>query len=797
MTFNNPQWLIIAFAGLAILAPLAWRAWSSPSRQIERSKLALGFRILGVLILLLSLLDPQRISERSIKGANVLAIVADNSEGMRIKDSGEILDRGELMRHLLTGRDSTWIGELEEEYQLRNYTFDRNAQRVGNFNGIDFDGDRSNITESLKSLNGRLSNLPVAGVVLLTDGNTTDAFPTADDLAGLPPLYPVVMGSDEPIADIALGNVTLRQSAFDDSPLSLQLAVSSSGIDETNVEVSIAPLQLKEGNQSSLVSRNIDTQTKTTKLSRDKPNQTMQFNWTPDGSGIQFFEVSATQKQSSSEEEEDVRPLQEATRKNNARIVMADRGKTEYRILYVTGRPNWEYKFLNRSLSVDPQLNLVGLLRVANREPKFEFKGRAGESSNPLYRGFGREDETERYDQSVVIRMNTRDEEELEGGFPTEAEELFAYDAIIIDDLEADFFNYSQQSLLRDFVKQRGGGLLMLGGANSLGDGGYATTPLAQALPIYLDRAEEAPNAEAALSWNLTRDGWVEPWTRVRANETDEQNRLENMPLLKVLNPLPHVKPGARTLAIVENTRGESSPALVTRSFGNGRVACIAVGDLWRWGMQGENETEDLGKFWRQTTRWLVKDVAKKVELVAKIDTGSGIHLVATARDDNYKPLELGKARLTLRAVSGSRQADDESFESIELDMIPIPNAPGQFSVTAPLQDAGAFLAEVAIVDSEGLAVGSAETGWVSQPAVAEFASILPNRAYLEEVARLTGGRVFEANQLGQIAGEVAKRPSPIMETWSDPLWHKNWVFALAALCFLAEWMIRRRKGLA
>ena len=79
-------------------------------------------------------------------------------------------------------------------------------------------------------------------------------------------------------------------------------------------------------------------------------------------------------------------------------------------MLYVSGRPNWEYKFLHRAVEADEQTQLVGLIRIAKREPKFEFRGRAGESSNPLFRGFGNQskEEIERYDQPVLVRLNTR-----------------------------------------------------------------------------------------------------------------------------------------------------------------------------------------------------------------------------------------------------------------------------------------------------------------------------------------------------------------------------------------------------
>lgn len=109
----------------------------------------------------------------------------------------------------------------------------------------------------------------------------------------------------------------------------------------------------------------------------------------------------------------------EATLANNARVIAVNRGQGPFRILYVSGRPNWEFKFLNRALMSDEQVQLVGLIRVAKREPKFDFRGRAGETSNPLFRGFGNQsaEEVQGYDQPVLVRLNTRDEIELRAGF--------------------------------------------------------------------------------------------------------------------------------------------------------------------------------------------------------------------------------------------------------------------------------------------------------------------------------------------------------------------------------------------
>eukprot|EP01035_Chromulina_nebulosa_P011409 gene11409-15257_t len=99
---------------------------------------------------------------------------------------------------------------------------------------------------------------------------------------------------------------------------------------------------------------------------------------------------------------------------------------------------------------------------MAKREPKFDFRGRAGETSNPLFRGFGNQsaEEVQRYDQPVLMRLNTRDEVELRAGFPRTPEDLFGYHAVIVDDLEAEFFAPDQAQLLQKFVSERGGGFL-------------------------------------------------------------------------------------------------------------------------------------------------------------------------------------------------------------------------------------------------------------------------------------------------------------------------------------------------
>ncbi len=333
-------------------------------------------------------------------------------------------------------------------------------------------------------------------------------------------------------------------------------------------------------------------------------------------------------------------------------MIVVDRGQKPFRILCVAGRPDWEYKFLNRALEEDPQVQMVTLMRIAPREPKFDFKGRTGEASNPLFRGFGQtNEETARYDQPVMVRLNTKDEFELRGGFPKTAEELFKYHAVIFDRVEAGFFTQEQLLVMRRFVAERGGGFLRIGGAEAFREGGYSETAIASMLPVYLDRPAVV-QLPSLFKLSLTREGWLQPWTRLRATEADEQKRLEAMPPFEVLNPIRESKPGASVLATVSDPDNHTYPALVVQRFGLGSVASLMVGDFWRWGIKDETMQKDLGKTWRQLVRWLVSDVPSRVTIEAQpTDDPTQVRLVVKARDEEYKPLDGAVARLTIRPV--------------------------------------------------------------------------------------------------------------------------------------------------
>jgi hypothetical protein len=112
------------------------------------------------------------------------------------------------------------------------------------------------------------------------------------------------------------------------------------------------------------------------------------------------------------------------------------------------------------------------------------------------------------------------------------------------------------------------------------------------------------------------------------------------------------------------------------------------------------------------------------------------------------------------------------------------------------VRDSGAYSVDALVTQSDGKVVGRAQAGWTSDPAADEFRSLKPNRALLETIAKRTGGEIVAMKNLPAFVRGLPSRHAPITETYSEPLWHEPAVFLFVLACFLADWGIRRWKGL-
>lgn len=803
LTFSSWNWLWPAVAFVAIaLAILIWSYRNSIGHPPGLRVLCLALKAVGMIALALCVMEPLWLGQRARPGANLFAVLADNSQGLQIHDPGDPKSRGDALREMVDLQSRQWQSTLEETFDVRRYVFDSRLQSTRDFRELTFDGRSTGLASALKTIGERFQGRPLAGVLLLTDGNATDMPGGLPDLRGLPPIYPVALGRRDSIKDIAVQSVAVTQSSFEDAPVSMQADVVTSGFRGQPIA-------------ARLVDRNGRTvQQQTAEARGDGEALAFRFQLKPEQPGLSFYQIRAGAANEPQAQPQPVKDAgttaaadpvaapasSEATVLNNSRVVAVDRGQGPYRVLYVSGRPNWEFKFLNRAVQEDDQVQLVALIRVAKREPKFDFRGRAGETSNPLFRGFGNQspDEVQRYDQPVLVRLNTRDEHELRAGFPRTAEELYGYHAVILDDVEAEYFTPDQALLLQKFVSERGGGFIMLGGMECFQEGKYQRTPIGDMLPVYLDRDEVAAEAPGPLHYQLSREGWLQAWARLRDTESDERARIDNMVNFEVINRVRGLKPGASVIASVRDERGTEMPALATQRFGRGRTAALMIGDLWRWGMRDQNARVDMDRAWRQLVRWLVADVPNRVQATIEplaADANGAVQVQVRVRDEKFQPVDDASVTVEVEPIVFDGTAATAA-NTIKVEAEPSLSEPGLYQAIYVPRQTGGFKATAAVKGNTGTDLGRATAGWSSDLAAEEFRSLVPNTALLEELARKTGGRMIAASELEDFAKELPQLSAPVMETWSYPAWHTPLMFCFALGCLLAEWGIRRWKGM-
>jgi len=367
---------------------------------------------------------------------------------------------------------------------------------------------------------------------------------------------------------------------------------------------------------------------------------------------------------------------------------------------------------------------------------------------------------------------------------------LFNYHALVLDDVEAEFFTPDQKSLIQQFVSQRGGGFMMLGGLESFTKGDYARTPIGELLPVYANRPVETPISER-YKLLLTREGWLEPWVRLRATEDEETRRLANMAPFTTVNRIGAIKPGARVLARVQSESGETHPGLVVQQFGEGRSAALLVGDMWRWQLKRDSvEDDDLQKSWRQTIRWLVADVPQRIEIDVKRGedaANQAIDLHVKVHDEMFRPLDNATVTAKVTTPEGKQ---------IELTAQPAEETSGEYLITFVPRSPGAYRATVIAQAADAREVGKRETGWVSEPATEEFQTLRPNRELLARIASGTGGEVIKLDGLEQFVAGLPNRKIPVTEPKITAVWHTWAVFLLAVGLLVGEWGLRRWKGM-
>ena len=241
------------------------------------------------------------------------------------------------------------------------------------------------------------------------------------------------------------------------------------------------------------------------------------------------------------------------------------------------------------------------------------------------------------------------------------------YDAYIIGDVPADTFDPEMLAALAARVDE-GAGLMMIGGQHSFGPGGWASTPLADILPVEMSPNDYTPNGPPNPDTQIEGDLQMVPTERgldnylMRIDPGDDQNQRRRWESLRPLAGANRLRPKAGGLVEVLAQSAEGAPLLVAQEYGRARVLAFAGDTTYLWYTYGHREAHQ--RFWRQVILWLCRkemdsdkrvwvraDAERRLGPARRVDLRSAgrpgkTHVRRELRRDRHRHQEDGARRL-------------------------------------------------------------------------------------------------------------------------------------------------------
>jgi uncharacterized membrane protein len=587
-------------------------------------------------------------------------------------------------------------------------------------------------------------------VVVLSDGGDTGRVAgaggsggTGADESGGPPVFAVGIGAPDGPRDRELLGLTAGDPRLDHASVDLHVSAVSTGYGRV-------PFQLRV-------------------LANGRVLDTRRIVPPADGSPIEeVFTVSPDPLNPTVYSAEIPAGDSEAVVENNTRAVLVSPAGRKRRLLVLEGAPGFEHSFVKRALATDSGLEVDSVTR----------KGRNADNQDTFFVQGGA-------DRSAA----------LTSGFPARRQDLFAYDAVVVANVEGDYFTRAQLTMLADFVAERGAGLLVLGG-RSFAKRGLSGSPLEEVLPVELnDRrgglVRTSMPAEAMSAHNklmLTAEGETHPIMRIGASGEETRKLWGALPAMAASAMLGGPRPGATILALTTAPGGGVFPVVAVQRYGQGRSMIFAGEASWRWRMMMPSSERAHEFFWRQAARWLATSAPDPVAITVPEapEPGDAVSIDVDARDATFVAVPDATIDATLTAPG----RDPQPLKLRHAD-----STSGRFTAAVRPEQTGLYRIH-ADARRGATPLGTADRWMYVGGADREFADPRLNEGFLRRVARNSGGRYIRSDEASKVASWLqAVVPQNAAPERRD-LWHQPWAFALIIVLLSAEWILRRRWGL-
>jgi uncharacterized membrane protein len=731
-----PWWLaLLVAAGIAAIAFYSYRRPLAPLSAVQRAVL-IALRVLSLAALVVFLSRPIVLLPPAASGDIVVPILVDTSRSMRVADAdGEpriARAASILARQLVPGISAQAKVDV---FSVGDAAVPADPQK------LTANARRTDLIGALAAIRDRYRGRRVPGIVLLSDG--ADTGQTGRAAAQGPPVFTVGIGAAEGLQDREVLGIDAADPRLDEASIDLRVSAISHGYGR-------APFQLRV-------------------LANGRPLDSRRIVPNADGSPIdQVFTVSPDPLNPTVYTAEITAEQNDPIPENNSRSVLINPAGRKRRILALEGAPGYDHSFLSRALTQDPGLELDTVIR----------KGRNDEG-----------------DATFIVQASGGRAPTLTLGFPASREALYGYDALLIANVEGDFFTRAQLTTAAEFVSERGGGLLVMGG-RSFAQRGLIGTPLEEVLPVELnDRGvglaraslgEDVPSVHNAVV--VTPEGLNHPIMRIGATPEESRKRWTTLPTLASSAPLGGPRPGASILAVTAAPSGVVLPLVAVQRYGRGRSMVFAGEASWRWRMMSPSTDRSYDFFWRQAVRWLTAGAPDPVSasVPETAEPGDAAEIAVDARDRAFAPVGDATVDATLSAPGG---------EPKPVALRPSAGAAGRFVSAFTPAEAGLYRVHAEARRGQE-PLGAADRWFYVGGADREFADPRLNEGFLRRVARETGGQYLRASEASKVVSLLQQAVPQTLEPERRDLWHEPWAFAIMIVLLSAEWVLRRRWGL-
>jgi len=745
--FNSYGVVAALMVGMALLLFVTPSFGRVPT--IRRGAL-IAVRVVVLLLLLLAMLRPTRVYSTTKQQSAVLMLMFDQSRSMTLPSTVEGKSRWQEQRETLLKLQDQ-LADLAQDFDLRLYGYDDKLHplemKEGKLNLPDEpSGDLTDIGTTLHEAVQRELGKRLMGAILLGDGAQTAFSPQVEmpeagrELARLEyPLYTVVFGPTGDVAqarDVSIENMPEQYTVFVKNELVVKGALRVRGY--VNQAIPVELIAENPSGEKSLVA--------TVEVTAREDNQLLPVEMSfvaPEPGQYQLTLRTAEQ------------PGERVTRNNelSAYVTALEGG---LRVLYLYGDLLGEQRLLRRSINLSPDIQLDDIyVDPKNRE-----------------------------------RWPINLDDEL----------TFAnLDVLLLESVDSTALGAANMQGIATLV-ERGKGLMMLGGFNSFGPGGYRDSPLADVLPIEMGRFERQ---DVAFGSPISKD--LHLWGKLPMVPTqshaittlapgaDNASVWKSLPPLEGANKFTDLKPRSRVLLETE----AQQPLLVSGEYGSGRVLAFAGNSTLRWWQQGRQA--EHRRFWRQVILWLARrDNLEQNDVWIKLAQrrfNPGARVTFTAGATSAAGEAIRDATFTAELVSGDgtrqtlRLSQDDDVMSGAIDEVTLP---------------GDYLVEL-MVTRQGKQLGTTRANFQVLDRDIELSTPAAGHEQMAQLAALTkesGGKPLAPEQLPSLLRELKERREELLVE-VQVKWQLGdtaldaWLFVLTVVsCLTVEWLLRKRWGL-